>query len=114
MFQCFGGKFIIGSILRAVNDIFLFLSPLILRKLLSVMENDEDVTRGYFWCVMLLLTAAAQAVISAQYFRFMFQTGLQRRAAVMRRISTAQGDWPVLLEARRAVCRFTLLSSLKS
>ena len=30
-----------------------------------------------------ILTAAAQAVISAQYFRFMFQTGFQMRAAVM-------------------------------
>ena len=83
LFHCFGGKFIMGSILRAVNDIFLFLSPLILRKLLSVMEQGDDVTQGYFWCVMLLLTAATQAVISAQYFRFMYQAGFQMRAAVM-------------------------------
>ena len=47
------------------------------------MENDEDISQGYFWCIVLLITAATQAVISAQYFRYMFQAGFQMRTAVM-------------------------------
>ena len=72
-----------GTILRAVNDVLLFLGPLILRKILNLMETGKSPSEGYFWCFLLLLNAVTQSIISSQYFRAMFQAGFQMRTAVM-------------------------------
>ena len=79
----FGLRFILGTILRAINDVLLFLGPLILRKILNVMESGKSPSEGYFWCFLLLLNALTQSIISCQYFRAMYQAGFQMRTAVM-------------------------------
>ena len=79
----FGLRFILGTILRAINDVLLFLGPLILRKILNVMESGKSLSEGYFWCILLLLNALTQSIISCQYFRAMYQAGFQMRTAVM-------------------------------
>ena len=84
LIKSFGSKLLIGSVLRAMNDVLLFLSPLILRKILNVMESQATANSvGYFWCGMLLITSVGQSVVSAQYFRTMFQAGFQMRTVVM-------------------------------
>ena len=81
--KSFWSRLVIGTILRVFNDILLFLSPFILRKILKVMESDKSAEEGYFWCVILLASTIAQNIISCQYFRAMFTTGFQMRTVVM-------------------------------
>ena len=83
LLKSFGAKFIVGSVLKAVNDVFLFIGPLILRKLLNVMENGGSASRGYFWCVLLFLSSLVMYIVSNQQFRVMYQVGFQMRTAVM-------------------------------
>ena len=83
LFKSFGFKFMIGAVLRAVNDIFLFISPLIIQQLLGVIESEADASSGYFWCVLLFVTAIAATLISGQFFANMYQSGFQMRTAVM-------------------------------
>ena len=83
LFRSFGSKFMIGAFLRAVNDIFLFISPLIIQQLLSVIETEADASAGYFWCVLLFVSAIAATLISGQFFANMYQSGFQMRTAVM-------------------------------
>ena len=83
LLKSFGWKFLFGSLLRGVNDILIFASPQVLRKILRVIELDEEDWRGYFWCVVLLVIALTQSTVSAQYFRNVYQAGFQMRTAVM-------------------------------
>ena len=83
LLKSFGFKFISGGFLRIVNDIIMFLSPLIIQKLLNVIENELDASDGYFWCVLLYLNGMAASLISGQFFATMYQSGFQMRTAVM-------------------------------
>ena len=84
LLKSFGGRLLIGSGLRLVNDVLLFLCPLILRTLLKVIESEETASEdGYYWCLLLLITAATQTVVMTQYFKSMAQVGFQMRTAVM-------------------------------
>ena len=83
LFKTFGSKFMIGAFLRAVNDIFLFISPLIIQQLLGVIETEAEASAGYFWCVLLFVSAIAASLISGQFFANMYQSGFQMRTAVM-------------------------------
>ena len=57
LIKSFGGSFIVGGILRLLNDILLYMTPLVFRKIIQTIENDEPVWQGYFWVVLLFLTA---------------------------------------------------------
>ena len=83
LFKSFGSKFMIGAFLRAVNDVFLFVSPLIIQKLLNVIETNGDPATGYFWCTVLFVSAIAASLVSGQFFANMYQSGFQMRTAVM-------------------------------
>ena len=83
LFKSFGSNFMIGAVLRAINDIFLFTSPLIIQQLLSVIETKADASAGYFWCVLLFLSAIATSLVSGRFFACMYQSGFQMRTAVM-------------------------------
>ena len=83
LLKSFGLRFLGGSAMRGINDVLIFASPQVLRKILQVIELDEEVWQGYFWCVLLLVIALTQSTVSAQYFKTMYQVGFQMRTAVM-------------------------------
>ena len=92
LFNSFGSKFMVGAVLRAVNDIFRFISPLIIQQLLSVIETKAEASAGYFWCVLLFVSAIAASLISGQFFAKMYQTGFQMRTAVMAAVFKKYGS----------------------
>ena len=83
LIKSFGGSFIVGGILRLLNDILLYMTPLVFRKIIQTIENDEPVWQGYFWVVLLFLTATVQVTISNHYFRQTYVTAFQMRTAVI-------------------------------
>ena len=47
--KAFGLKLLSGAVLEALNNIVLFISPLIIQQLLGVIESEADASVGYFW-----------------------------------------------------------------
>nr|CAD7400512.1 unnamed protein product [Timema poppensis] len=81
--KAFGPTFLFGSALKLFNDILTFVSPQILRLLISFVEGDQPVWKGYLYAVLMLLTAALQTLFLAQYFNRMFIVGLRIRTALI-------------------------------
>nr|CAD7573697.1 unnamed protein product [Timema californicum] len=96
--KAFGPTFLFGSALKLFNDILTFVSPQILSStaedgeievrisvglLISFVEGDQPVWKGYLYAVLMLLTAALQTLFLAQYFNRMFIVGLRIRTALI-------------------------------
>ena len=64
--KSFGGSFVIGGFLRMLNDILLYMTPLVFRKIIQTIENEEPAWQGYLWVVLLFLTATVQVDITAK------------------------------------------------
>ena len=67
--KSFGGSFALAALLRLLNDILLYMTPLVFRKIVRAIEDGEEAWKGYMWCGFLLLTATTQITISNHYFR---------------------------------------------
>ena len=70
-------------ILILILFILLFSNPLTIQQLLSVIETDSDVSAGYFWSLLLVLSGLAASLTTAQFHASIYQTGFQMRTAVM-------------------------------
>ena len=81
--KSFGGTFVVAGVLRAVNDVLLYMTPIVFRKIIQTIENDDQVWKGYFWCVVLFITATVQVIISNHYFRQAYVTAFQMRTAII-------------------------------
>ncbi|KAL6447244.1 hypothetical protein ACFW04_001485 [Cataglyphis niger] len=51
--------------------------------LIAFIEGEEEMWKGYFYSVLLLLTAILQTLILSQYFHRMFLVGLRIRTALI-------------------------------
>ncbi|XP_028034268.1 multidrug resistance-associated protein 1 isoform X4 [Bombyx mandarina] len=78
----FGGQFLFGSILKLINDILMFISPQLLKLLISFVKNDEPDWKGYAYAVALLLCAITQTMLLAHYFTRMYLVGMRIRTAL--------------------------------
>ncbi|XP_018340398.1 PREDICTED: multidrug resistance-associated protein 1 isoform X2 [Trachymyrmex septentrionalis] len=81
--KAFGATFMFGAFLKLIQDIMTFISPQILKLLISFIEGDEPMWKGYFYSVLLLLTAMLQTLVLSQYFHRMFLVGLRIRTALI-------------------------------
>lgn len=84
--RAFGPTFLFGALLKLLQDVLTFVSPLILDLLIKFVKNekqDEQMWKGYFYSVILLLTAVFQTLILSQYFNRMFLVGLRIRTALI-------------------------------
>ncbi|GAB1859186.1 Multidrug resistance-associated protein 1 isoform X7 [Camponotus japonicus] len=81
--KAFGATFMFGAFLKMVQDIMTFISPQILKLLIAFIEGEEELWKGYFYSVLLLLTAMLQTLILSQYFHRMFLVGLRIRTALI-------------------------------
>ncbi|XP_018359856.1 PREDICTED: multidrug resistance-associated protein 1 isoform X5 [Trachymyrmex cornetzi] len=81
--KAFGATFMFGAFLKLIQDIMTFISPQILKLLIGFIEGDEPMWKGYFYSVLLLLTAMLQTLVLSQYFHRMFLVGLRIRTALI-------------------------------
>ncbi|XP_077285788.1 multidrug resistance-associated protein 1-like [Arctopsyche grandis] len=65
--KSFGWSFCFAAILKLTVDILVFLSPLLLSKLISYINNEEHVWKGYLYAILLFLTAAIETILLSQY-----------------------------------------------
>ena len=84
LIKSFGGTFVLGGGLRLLNDILLYMTPLVFRKIIrSIESEDEREWKGYMWVVLLLVTACIQVTVSNHYFRQTYVAAFQMRTAVI-------------------------------
>ncbi|KAG7197437.1 hypothetical protein KM043_013293 [Ampulex compressa] len=81
--KAFGATFLFGALLKLIQDVMTFISPQILKLLISFVEGDEPMWKGYFYAVLLVITATLQTLVLSQYFHRMFLVGLRIRTALI-------------------------------
>ncbi|CAK9795197.1 Multidrug resistance-associated protein 1 [Anthophora quadrimaculata] len=81
--KAFGTTFLFGALLKFIQDLSIFASPQILRFLINFIKEDEEMWKGYFYAVLLLITATFQTLVLAQYFHRMLLVGLRVRTALI-------------------------------
>ncbi|PBC29188.1 Multidrug resistance-associated protein [Apis cerana cerana] len=81
--KAFGATFLFGAVLKFIQDIITFVSPQILQLLIDFIKGHEPLWKGYFYAVLLLITAIFQTLVLSQYFHRMFLVGLRIRTALI-------------------------------
>ncbi|XP_017782317.1 PREDICTED: multidrug resistance-associated protein 1 isoform X1 [Nicrophorus vespilloides] len=83
LIKSFGPTFLFGAMLKLMQDILAFVSPQILKLLISFVENKEYSWRGFLYAGLLFGTAIVQTLILSQYFNRMFIVGMRIRTALV-------------------------------
>ncbi|XP_032455622.1 multidrug resistance-associated protein 1 isoform X7 [Nasonia vitripennis] len=82
--KAFGPIFMFGVMLKVLQDVMTFVSPQILSLLINFTKHkNQPMWKGYFYAVLLLLTAILQTLVLSQYFHRMFLVGLRMRTALI-------------------------------
>nr|QST14986.1 ABCC1-2 protein [Diaphanosoma celebensis] len=82
--RTFGSEFLFGAVLKLFQDLLAFVSPQILKFLISfVKDKTENVWKGYFFAIILTVTALIQTIFLGQYFQRMFVVGMRIRTAMV-------------------------------
>lgn len=102
--KTFAPEFLLGSLLKLMQDLLAFVSPQILRFshfyssafsfaititfVLSLLigfveDTTQESWKGYLYAIILTLTAMLQTVILGQYFQRMFVIGMQIRTSIV-------------------------------
>ncbi|CAH0389150.1 unnamed protein product [Bemisia tabaci] len=82
LIKTFWPSVLFGFSLKLCNDILIFVSPHILKSLISFMGSEEEVWHGYFYAGGLFIAASFQTLFLAHYFNRMRITGLRIRVAL--------------------------------
>ena len=81
--KTYGFNFLLGSILKFIHDVLVFISPLLLRRIIGFAEDPcEQVWKGIVYALALLFTNFAQTIFMAKYFYDMYLIGMWIRTAV--------------------------------
>ncbi|KAM8924619.1 ATP-binding cassette sub-family C member 2 [Pelodytes ibericus] len=73
-----------SAFFKLVHDLLVFVSPQILKLLVSFTSNpNEYMWRGFFYAIFLLVTALVQSLCLQQYFQGCFVLGMRVRTALM-------------------------------
>lgn len=82
--KTFGPLFLVGSLLKLIFDIMVFIQPLILRLLIEYVENPSIPTwRGYLYASILLGVAIIQALFGNQAVHITFVVSMHVRTAII-------------------------------
>ncbi|XP_043683571.1 multidrug resistance-associated protein 1 isoform X5 [Vespula pensylvanica] len=81
--KAFGATFLFGAVLKLIQDIMTFISPQLLKLLIRFVSGGEPLWKGYFYAILLLITATLQTLVLSQYFHRMFLVGLRIRTALI-------------------------------
>lgn len=84
LYKTFGPYFLMSFLFKAIHDIMMFAGPEILKLLIRfVTDKNAPDWHGYFYTVLLFLSACVQTLILHQYFHICFVTGMRIKTAVI-------------------------------
>uniref|UniRef100_A0A3Q1HY50 ATP binding cassette subfamily C member 2 n=1 Tax=Acanthochromis polyacanthus TaxID=80966 RepID=A0A3Q1HY50_9TELE len=84
IYKTFKGLLFESAFFKLIQDLLTFVSPQLLKLMISFTENKSDYAwRGYLYAVLLLAAALLQTVVLQQYFQRCFVLGMKVRTALM-------------------------------
>ncbi|XP_078481138.1 multidrug resistance-associated protein 1-like [Ciona intestinalis] len=84
MARAFGPYYLLGSLLKVINDLLTFVSPQLLSAMIAFTSAKyAPVWQGYVLAVLLFVTAILQSIVLQQYFHICFTVGMRMRSAVV-------------------------------
>uniref|UniRef100_A0A8C5PJK7 Canalicular multispecific organic anion transporter 1 n=1 Tax=Leptobrachium leishanense TaxID=445787 RepID=A0A8C5PJK7_9ANUR len=82
--KTFPGILLHSAFFKLVHDLLVFVSPQILKLLVSFTSNPAEYTwRGFFYAILLLVAALIQSLCLQQYFQGCFVLGMRVRTTLM-------------------------------
>lgn len=81
--KTFGVTFLFGALLKLIQDVLTFVSPQILKLVISFVQEQEHEWRGYLYAILLFGTSMIQTLVLSQYFNKMFLVGMRIRTALV-------------------------------
>lgn len=86
--KSFGVSFMGAAVFRVVQILLTFASPQILKLMIQYTESHvegetNDDWKGYFYAVLIFLTAVFQSILLHVYFHRVFRVGMHIRAAII-------------------------------
>ncbi|KAK3909098.1 Multidrug resistance-associated protein 1 [Frankliniella fusca] len=81
--KAFGPTFLFVALLKLVVDLLTFVSPQILKLLISFVAQDEPLWKGLLYAFALLLTATIQTLFLGQYFHRLLFVSMRIRTALV-------------------------------
>lgn len=70
-------------LLRLFCDLIVFISPLMLDRLIRFISSDEPVWRGFLYTGILFCCSSMQTICASQYFNIVIRGGLRARMATI-------------------------------
>ncbi|XP_071797862.1 multidrug resistance-associated protein 1-like [Asterias amurensis] len=82
--RTFGPFFLVGTFLKVLHDILLFVSPQLLRGLINfTVDKGAYKWEGFMYAFLLLGVTLIQSSLLQQYFQICMVTGMQLRTAII-------------------------------
>ncbi|XP_040491210.1 multidrug resistance-associated protein 1 isoform X6 [Ursus maritimus] len=84
LYKTFGPYFLMSFLFKALHDLMMFAGPEILKLLINFV-NDQKAPdwQGYFYTVLLFVSACLQTLVLHQYFHICFVSGMRIKTAVI-------------------------------
>ena len=84
LIKVFRGKFLAGSLLKIIYDLFQFVGPIILDKLIKfIKDKNQNLMVGIFLTAILFLSSFIQSLILQHHNQYMFIVSIRIRTAIM-------------------------------
>ncbi|CAL8283935.1 unnamed protein product [Arctogadus glacialis] len=84
IFKCFKRTLIESAFFKLLQDLLAFVSPQLLKRMISFTKNEEAPDwHGYMYAVLLVLVAVLQSLFLQQYFQRCFVLGMKVRTSIM-------------------------------
>ena len=82
--RTYGCDFAMGSILKLIHDVLIFISPLFLKKIIAYAAcPNEELWKGIIYALGLLIANFGQSIMLSRYFYNMYVIGMWIRASVV-------------------------------
>ncbi|KAM4032250.1 ATP-binding cassette sub-family C member 2 [Anomaloglossus baeobatrachus] len=83
LIKTFSGILLKSAFFKLVHDLLVFVSPQVLKLMVSFTSNpDEYQWKGFFYAVLLMITALIQSLCLQQYFQGCFVLGMRVRTTL--------------------------------
>ncbi|KAF0310803.1 Multidrug resistance-associated protein 1 [Amphibalanus amphitrite] len=84
LIKTFGGSFLLGVLLKFINDTLQFINPQILSKIISfVSDPSQPSWHGYFYAVLMVCVNMLMSAVLNQYFLVMMTLGMRVRTTLI-------------------------------
>ncbi|VDN14158.1 unnamed protein product [Dibothriocephalus latus] len=97
LFATFWPPMLVSALFKLCHDIFLFCGPLLLKRLISFLEDEtgEPVWHGYLYASSMFLVAMLQSFVLHQYFRRQGIIGMNIRSVLVSAVYRKPGliEW---------------------